>query len=83
MSVDHAALGPLKERVADIDFEPGALNSIGGRPSDQIAIRVEPFRLIEVMGFLKDDPRTSFEQLCDLTCVDYLNFPKARDRFCR
>jgi NADH-quinone oxidoreductase subunit C len=33
------------------------------------------------MTFLRDDPRTRFEQLCDLTCVDYLNFPEAEDRF--
>ncbi len=33
------------------------------------------------MTFLRDDPRTRFEQLCDLTCVDYLTFPKAQDRY--
>jgi NADH-quinone oxidoreductase subunit C len=52
-----------------------------GRPSDQLWVRVPPVRLPEVMLFLRDDPRTRFEQLCDLTCVDYLNFPNAADRF--
>ena len=37
--------------------------------------------LMEVMAFLREDPAAMFEQLCDLTCVDYLNFPGARDRF--
>ena len=44
-------------------------------------MRVPAERLVEVMEFLCDDPRCRFEQLCDLTCVDYLSFPKARDRF--
>jgi len=44
-------------------------------------VRVPAARLLEVMRFLRDDPRCAFEQLCDLTCVDYLDFPKARDRF--
>ena len=44
-------------------------------------MRVPAARLLEVMRFLRDDPRCAFEQLCDLTCVDYLDFPKARDRF--
>ncbi|GAG50831.1 unnamed protein product, partial [marine sediment metagenome] len=35
----------------------------------------------EVMTFLRDDPRTGFEKLADLTCIDYLNFPDAEDRF--
>ena len=48
---------------------------------EQVCVRVAPDRLIEVMRFLYEDDRCRFEQLCDLTCVDYLNFPKARDRF--
>ena len=47
----------------------------------QLCVRLPADRLLEVMGFLRDDERCSFEQLSDLTCVDYLNFPKARDRF--
>ncbi|MCO6437765.1 MAG: NADH-quinone oxidoreductase subunit C [Phycisphaerae bacterium] len=48
---------------------------------EQLCVRVPPDRLLEVFRFLHDDPRCAFEQLADLTCVDYLNFPKARDRF--
>ncbi len=33
------------------------------------------------MRFLREDERCAFEQLSDLTCVDYLDFPGARDRF--
>jgi NADH-quinone oxidoreductase subunit C len=44
-------------------------------------VRVPADRLVEVMRFLYDDPRCRFEQLADLTCVDYLNYPRARDRF--
>ena len=44
-------------------------------------MRVPAANLLDMMRFLRDDARCSFEQLCDLTCIDYLNFPKARDRF--
>jgi NADH-quinone oxidoreductase subunit C len=52
-----------------------------GRASDQLWVRVSPDRLLDVMKFLCRDPRTKFEQLADLTCVDYLNYPGADDRF--
>lgn len=71
----------LQARFLDIDLAPQALIHRGERPGDQKYVRVPPARLPEVMQFLRDDPRCSFEQLCDLTCVDYLNFPKARDRY--
>lgn len=46
-----------------------------------MCVRVPPDRLFEVMQFLHDDGRCRFEQMCDLTCVDYLNYPQARDRY--
>ncbi|HEY3242557.1 MAG TPA: NADH-quinone oxidoreductase subunit C [Phycisphaerae bacterium] len=52
-----------------------------GVAGDQKYVRVPPAELLEVMRFLRDDPRCLFEQLCDLTGVDYLKFPKARDRY--
>jgi hypothetical protein len=52
-----------------------------GRDSDQLWVRFRRSRLLEVMRFLRDDPRCKFEQLCDLTCIDYLNYPDAEDRF--
>ena len=81
MSVRHPAVELLTDRFGDVDFQPDALHRIEGEPSDQICVRVPPDRLLEVMRFLKEDERTSFEQLCDLTCVDYLGFREARDRY--
>jgi NADH-quinone oxidoreductase subunit C len=72
----------LQERFPQLGLEGRPLiTHADGRPSDQLCVRVPPERLLEVMKFLRDDPRTRFEQLCDLTCVDYLNFPEAADRF--
>jgi len=33
------------------------------------------------MDFLATDPRTLYDQLSDLTCLDYLNYPQATDRY--
>jgi len=71
----------LQERFADIAFAPAPLVDTPKGRTDQICVRIPPDRLVEVMTFLRDDPRTRFEQLCDLTCVDYLTFPKAQDRY--
>jgi len=71
----------LSEAFADVDFAPTALCPKKNPEREQTVVRVPAGRLVEVMRFLHDDPRCSFEQLCDLTCVDYLNFPKARDRY--
>lgn len=52
-----------------------------GRDPGQYWVRVGPENLVEVMRFLRDDPACRMEQLSDVTCVDYLNFPDADDRF--
>lgn len=78
---DHPCIVALRERFADIDFAPAPLVRHKDVPSDQWAVHVGPERLLEVMAFLRNDPRCLMEQLIDLTCVDYLNFPGARDRF--
>ncbi|MBN2560557.1 MAG: NADH-quinone oxidoreductase subunit C [Phycisphaerae bacterium] len=52
-----------------------------GQPGDQFYIRVEPENLLDVMRFLRNHKRTKFAQLSDLTCVDYLDFPGATDRY--
>lgn len=76
------AIAALQAKFADIDFQPQPLTKrANGADSDQIAIRVTPERLLEVMTFLRDDSRTAFNFLCDVTAVDYLNFPEAEDRF--
>lgn len=71
----------LRERFKELDFAPAPLVATARLTTDQICIRVPADRLVEVMTFLRDDAGARFEQLCDLTCVDYLNFPKASDRF--
>ncbi|MEK6677444.1 MAG: NADH-quinone oxidoreductase subunit C [Planctomycetota bacterium] len=74
-------LDALKTKFPDITFDPKPLIAQKNPALEQIFVRVPPDRLIEVMQFLRRDPRCSFEQLSDLTCVDYLNFPDAADRY--
>lgn len=79
--MDHPASAALNQQFPAIDFAPGPL--LPGTTGDraQMCVRVLPGKLLDVMRFLKIDDRCRFEQLCDLTCIDYLNFPKAKDRF--
>ncbi len=81
MEIEHPSLALLAEEFPDVEFSPAPLVMHGDQPSDQIYVRVPPERLLAVLRFLRDDPRTRFEQLCDLAGIDYLNFPDARDRF--
>jgi len=74
-------LAALTEQFSAVDFAAAPLNPSVDDGAPQTAIRVLPERLLEVLRFLRSDARCSFEQLCDLTCVDYLNFPDATDRF--
>ncbi len=78
---NHPAIVAMQSRFPDIDFAPAPLIPQARKEDEQPCVRVPPPRLLEVMRFLYDDGGCKFEQLCDLTCVDYLNFPKARDRF--
>ena len=78
----HPAIQALQERFPELGVEGRPLCVYAdGRESGQYWVRVPAERLLEVMRFLHDDPRTLFEQLCDLTSVDYLNYPGAEDRF--
>lgn len=78
---DHPAVKALQAKFPDVDFGAGSLMERPDGPGDQICVHVGPDRLIEVMTFLKEDEATRFEQLIDVTCVDYLNFRGATDRF--
>ncbi|MCH8878525.1 MAG: NADH-quinone oxidoreductase subunit C [Planctomycetes bacterium] len=71
----------LQARFPDIEFAPAPLLDRGDESGVQLCVRVPPANLLEVLRFLRDDPRCQFEQLSDLTCIDYLNFPKATDRY--
>lgn len=81
MATTEQMIDALKSRFGDMTFEAKPLVLRGAAPGDQMYIRVEPGRLVEVMTFLRDDETCRFEQLVDLTCVDYLNFPAATDRY--
>ena len=43
----------------------------------ELTLEVAPENLVEVATFLKDDERTSFEQLIDICGVDYLTYGKS------
>ncbi|MDX1964523.1 MAG: NADH-quinone oxidoreductase subunit C [Pirellulales bacterium] len=47
------------------------------RGETRVVLPVE--QLLEIMGFLKGE--LGFDYLVDITCVDYLNYRDARDRF--
>ena len=68
----EAVVGLLKERfggdsVAVTEFRGNRRLIIG------------PERLLEVMQVLRE--RAGFDQLTDITAIDYLKYPNARDRF--
>jgi NADH-quinone oxidoreductase subunit C len=75
------AVKRLQARFGDIDFAPSELVAGDGRQRGQIVVRVPAGRLVEVMRFLHDDAECSFDMMADVTCVDYLNYPGATDRF--
>jgi len=81
MAAVPAILEVLRSRFPELSLEAKPLLEHGDRAGDQFYIRVEPGQLIEVLRLLRDDPQLRFDQLCDLTCIDYLNFPDATDRF--
>ncbi len=81
MATPQQILSAVSEAFPVLNLELKPLLTRGSEPGDQLYIRVEPVNLIDVLRFLRDDDRTKFEQLIDLTCVDYLNFPDAADRY--
>ena len=71
----------LQAAFPDVDFSAGDLPPCHGQNGPLTVIRVAADRLLDVLNFLRNDERCMMEQLCDLTCVDYLNFPDATERF--
>ena len=71
---DHPAITRLREMLGDPDL---AVSQFHG----QFTVRLQHDKMHDAMQFLRDDPACSFEQLTDLSCVDYLHFRGARDRF--
>ncbi len=81
MASPDQIVAALNKKISGADFTATPLLMRGDEPGDQMFIRVEPAQLIDVLTFLRDDAAMKFEQLVDLTCVDYLNFPDATDRY--
>ncbi|MBX3396984.1 MAG: NADH-quinone oxidoreductase subunit C [Phycisphaerae bacterium] len=71
----------LNAKFPGRNYEAAPLMMRASGPGDQFYLRVVPSDLVEIMTWLHDDSACRFEQLIDLTCVDYLNFPGAVDRF--
>lgn len=70
------AVQALQERFPDLGIQARLLCTyLDGRDSGQFWVSVPAARLIEAATFLRDDPRCRMEQLCDVTCVDYLHHP--------
>jgi len=75
------AVKRLQGRFADVDFAPSELVPGDYKRRGQIVVRVPADRLVEVMRFLHDDAECAFDMMADVTCVDYLDYPRATDRF--
>ncbi len=73
--VSHPIVEALAAQFPDVDFAPGPLLARERKQDEQICVRIPPARLLEVMRFLYSDEGCRFEQVADLTCVDYLDFP--------
>ena len=61
---EHPLVKKLRDKFAGAVIE--AIEFLG-----QLSIRIEPSRVVEVCGFLSQDPATPFNYLSDLTCAHY------------
>lgn len=66
----------ILERVRG-QFGADAITASSFRDNDRII--VPPARCFELLRFLKE--QLGFDMLIDITAIDYLNYPDARDRF--
>lgn len=81
MAAVEEIVSRLNAQFAGRAFEAKPLMRHGERTRDQWYVRVAPADILAVCRFLRDDPALKFEQLIDLTCIDYLNFPDSTDRY--
>lgn len=78
---DRPPVVALRERFGDLALDPRD-SSARGHYAGTTRVTAPADRLIEVLTFLRDDERTRFDMLAELTCVDYLTFPDITpDRF--
>ena len=67
-AAQHPALALLKARFPDQHLKATVFHG-------QTAVIAPPGAVHEVLRFLRDEPRCSFDFLSDVTAVDYLNYP--------
>ncbi len=68
MTIDHPAAVKLKERFGHLHLKVASFRG-------QTQIEVPGENLTQVVTFLRDDSTLGYDMLCDVTCVDYLNYP--------
>jgi NADH-quinone oxidoreductase subunit C len=73
-TLDHPTFAIVKEQLGGGESGPKFRATEFRRQSTLI---VEPKDLHSVLAFLKSDPRTSYNFLCDIVGIDYLNYPTA------
>ncbi len=73
-TIQHPALGPLKEAFGDTKL-------LAGEFRDMVTVVVPREQIVPVCTFLRDDRTLRYDFLCELNGVDYLHYPGARHRF--
>ncbi len=68
MAIDHPAAKALKAKFPQLTFK-------GADFHGQVQIAIPRENLTEIVRFLRDDPSLQYDMLCDISCVDYLNYP--------
>ncbi len=63
----HPIVARLTDRFADLGL-------VEATPHGQLTLRLERDRMIEVLAFVRDDAALRFNQLADVTAVDYLEY---------
>jgi NADH-quinone oxidoreductase subunit C len=67
-TLDHPSLPALKAAFPDVRFRVEEFRG-------QTTVVVPRERLKDVCRTLRDDPQCAYDFLCDVTAVDYLNYP--------
>jgi len=61
----HPSVAALRENFGDAVLHHAIMSG------DEHVVRIPPDRLVEILGWLKDDPDQRFDYLADLTAVDW------------
>jgi NADH-quinone oxidoreductase subunit C len=73
-TIEHPALAPLKAKFAGSKLLVNEFR-------DMVTVAVPREGIVPVCMYLRDDPTLRYDMLCDVSGVDYLNYPGARHRF--